>query len=54
MPDDYLSQNMYVDANGCLTEVVALAGQAVVVRYDDIPESYVTTVCGRLRPRLGG
>ena len=46
MPDDHLSEDMYVDANGCLTEVVALGGQEVVVHYDDIPESDITTVRG--------
>ena len=35
---------MYVDANGCPTEVVRFGDQEVHVRYDDIPESDVTTV----------
>jgi hypothetical protein len=46
MPDDHPSKDMYVDANGCLTEVVAYGGQKVVVHYDDIPESDITTVHG--------
>jgi hypothetical protein len=37
---------MYVDANGCLTEIVRYGGQEVAVRYDDIPESDITTVHG--------
>lgn len=46
MPDNHRNDEMYVDANGCLTEVVALGGQVVVVHYDDIPESDITTVRG--------
>jgi hypothetical protein len=46
MPDDHRSEDMYVDANGCLTEVVALGGQEVAVHYDAIPESDITTVRG--------
>jgi hypothetical protein len=46
MPDDHLCEDTYVDANGCLAEVVALGGQGVVVHYDDIPESDITTVRG--------
>ena len=44
MPDDHRSKDMYVDANGCPTEVVRFGDQEVHVRYDDIPESDVTTV----------
>lgn len=40
------SKDMYIDANGCLTEVVTLGGEEVVVHYDDIPESDITTVRG--------
>jgi hypothetical protein len=36
MPDDHRSEDMYVDANGCLTEVVALGGEEVAVHYDAI------------------
>jgi hypothetical protein len=46
MPHDHMSEDMYVDANGCPTEVVALGGQVVAVHYDDIPESDITTVGG--------
>jgi hypothetical protein len=45
MPKGHLN-DMYVDANGCLTEVVALGGQQVAVHYDDVPESDITTVRG--------
>jgi hypothetical protein len=37
---------MYVDANGCPTEVVTLSDHKIVVHYDDIPESDITTVRG--------
>lgn len=35
-----------LDANGCVTETVKIGGQKVVVTYDDLPESDVTTVRG--------
>lgn len=35
-----------VDANGCLTERVESDGLEVIIHYDDIPESDVTTVDG--------
>ncbi len=35
-----------VDANGCLTEERWVGGQAVVVHYDDIPESDITEIDG--------
>jgi hypothetical protein len=46
MPDDRLINDLYIDANGCPTEVVAFGDQTVVVHYDDIPESDITTVNG--------
>jgi hypothetical protein len=46
MPDENQINEMYIDANGCPTEVVQLGGQTLVVRYDDIPESDITTVHG--------
>jgi hypothetical protein len=46
MPDDHPRKDVYVDANGLLTEVVSLGSQKVAVHYDDIPESDVTTVRG--------
>lgn len=42
IPDD----DFYIDANGCLTERVNLGGQDVIVHYDDIPESDVTSING--------
>jgi hypothetical protein len=41
-PDD----SIYVDANGCPAEHVVLDGQDVIVHYDDIPDSDITTVHG--------
>ena len=35
-----------IDANGCPTEDFELAGGSVRLRYDDIPESDITTVEG--------
>jgi hypothetical protein len=46
MTHDHPTGDMYIDANGCLTEVVALGSQKVVIHYDDIPESDITTVDG--------
>jgi hypothetical protein len=42
IPDD----DFYVDANGCLTECVTIDGQDVIVHYDDIPESDITSING--------
>ena len=42
IPDDGFS----VDANGCLTECVTTHGLDVIVHYDDIPESDVTSING--------
>jgi len=39
-------QDFYVDANGYLTERAQLGGETVLVRYDDIPDSDITTVNG--------
>lgn len=39
-------QRFSIDANGCLTETINLGDQKVVVHYDDIPESDITTVRG--------
>jgi hypothetical protein len=38
--------DVYIDANGCLTERLELDGQPVIVHYDDIPDSDITTVGG--------
>jgi hypothetical protein len=35
-----------IDANGCLTQTIKLGGQKVVVHYDDLPDSDITTVRG--------
>lgn len=39
-------QRFSIDANGCLTQTIKLGDQKVVVHYDDIPESDITTVRG--------
>ncbi|HZZ96222.1 MAG TPA: hypothetical protein VFE19_04385 [Jatrophihabitantaceae bacterium] len=39
-------EDLYIDANGCLTERLELGGQIVTVHYDDLPDSDVTTVNG--------
>lgn len=36
----------FVDSNGCPAERVVIGGTEVVIHYDDIPESDVTTVNG--------
>lgn len=41
-PDDVI----YIDSNGCLTEHVTMDGLEVIVHYDDIPESDITSVDG--------
>lgn len=46
MPRERTDDDPYVDANGCLTELVELGGQVVTVHYADIPDSDVTTVNG--------
>ena len=46
MPRKRTDDDLYVDANGCVTERVELGGQVVIVHYDDIPDSDVTTVNG--------
>jgi hypothetical protein len=46
MPADHIGESPYIDANGCLTERVVLDGQEVIVHYDDIPDSDVTSVRG--------
>jgi hypothetical protein len=45
MPDLF-DDDLYVDGNGCPTERVCLGGQEVIVHYDDIPETDITTVDG--------
>jgi len=40
------NDDVYIDANGCLTERIRVGDQQIVVHYDDIPESDITTVAG--------
>ena len=42
-PDD----EIYIDSNGCLTELVTMDGLEVIVHYDNTPESDITSVDGR-------
>ncbi len=42
----HFDENVYVDSNGCLTERILVGDTAVIVHYDDIPESDITTVRG--------
>ncbi len=46
MTHDQTDDDVYVDANGCLTERVAMDGQDVIVHYDDVPESDITSING--------
>jgi hypothetical protein len=46
MSHDPANDDIYIDANGCPTERRVLGDQTVVVHYDDIPASDVTTVHG--------
>ncbi len=46
MPTDEARDDIYIDANGRPTERIRVGDQEVVVHYDDIPESDITTVRG--------
>src|SRR5437016_14407518 len=46
MPTGQGNDDIYIDSNGCPTERIGVGGQEVVVHYDDIPESDITTVRG--------
>ncbi|MGH8962466.1 MAG: hypothetical protein ACRDWT_14985 [Jatrophihabitantaceae bacterium] len=46
MSPDQTNNVFYVDANGCLTERVAMDGQDVIVHYDDVPDSDITSING--------
>lgn len=46
MRQHHSDRDIWIDANGCLTERVLLGGQDVIMHYDDIPESDVTCVDG--------
>src|SRR3954451_22966422 len=46
MSTDPAHDGTYIDFNGCPTERIRVGGQEIVVHYDDIPESDITTVRG--------
>jgi hypothetical protein len=46
MSTDPADEDIYIDSNGCPTERIRVGGQEVVVHYDDVPESDITTVRG--------
>jgi hypothetical protein len=46
MSSDQGNDDVFIDANGCLTERIRVGDQQIVVHYDDIPESDITTVRG--------
>ena len=46
MSPDQTNDDFYVDANGCLTERLAMDGHDVIVHYDDVPESDITSING--------
>ena len=46
MARDQTNDDFYVDANACPTERVVLRGLDVIVHYDDVPESDITSING--------
>ena len=46
MTDHIEAGDYHVDANGCPADRVVTGGQPVIVHYDDIPESDITSVNG--------
>jgi hypothetical protein len=46
MSTDQANDDIYIDSNGCPTERIRVGDQEIVVHYDDIPESDITTVRG--------
>ena len=46
MSTDQGNDSVYIDSNGCLAERIRFGDQEIVVHYDDIPESDITTVDG--------
>lgn len=46
MSHDQANDDVYVDVNGCLTERVVMDGHDVIVHYDDVPESDITSIDG--------
>jgi hypothetical protein len=43
---DNVHGELSIDDNGCLTERKGLGGQEVIVHYDDVPDTDITTVEG--------
>jgi len=43
---DLSDRDLYLDENGCVTEVKTVGGREVVVHYDDVPESDVMVIDG--------
>lgn len=41
-----MDSDLYIDANGCLAERFDLGDSGLVIHYDDLPETDVTTVNG--------
>jgi hypothetical protein len=39
-------KDTYIDGTGCLTELVEVGGQEIIIHYDDIPETDKTVVDG--------
>jgi hypothetical protein len=46
MSGDRTNDDFYIDANGCLAERFAMDGRDVIVHYDDVPESDITSING--------
>ena len=46
MTDEWLSVGFGIDANGCPTEDLDVAGGSIRLHYEDIPEPDITTVDG--------
>jgi hypothetical protein len=46
MSSNPANDGMYIDSNGCPTERIRVGGHEIVVHYDDLPESDVTTFRG--------
>ena len=44
--EDIAVDDVYIDANGCATELVRIGGQPAIFHYDDFPETDITTVSG--------
>jgi hypothetical protein len=44
--DDREVLDVFIDSNGCLTEVVLMGDQEVVIHYDDVPAKDITEIDG--------